>query len=166
MHEFLSSNQDITSNRYNRLMAIACLDTIFNLPVIISVIVTSVLQGKESVASYDSWKHVHGIGTLPGFSNANVSLSSILQTPDSEWSTGGWEAVLNVKWNEWIYVLHAVVFFSVFGTTPEMRQYYRAAFWFVPEGLGYKKQRVSEAETLSDIAFNSIAVQQGGDVNG
>ncbi len=49
----------------------------------------------------------------------------------------------------------ALMFFGVFGTTPEMRQYYRSAVWFIPERLGYKRQCVSEVETVSDVAFNS-----------
>ncbi len=43
---------------------------------------------------------------------------------------------------------------------PEMRQYYRSAFWFIPERLGYKRRRVSEAETVSDVSFNSNPGQQ------
>jgi len=65
--------------------------------------------------------------------------------------------VIVIKWNEWLYVLHAVVFFSVFGTTPKMRQHYWSALWFVPERCGYN---VSEVETISDVAFNSNPAQQ------
>ncbi len=64
--------------------------------------------------------------------------------------------------NELFYVLHAVIFFSVFGTTPEMRQHYRTVFWFIPERLGYKRPRLSEVETVSDVAFNLNPGQQVG----
>ena len=152
----------MTHNKYYRLIVIACLDTLFNLPVLIVDLATDIAQGKESSLNYPyiSWKNVHdGVGgNLPG-----ISLSSILQTPASEWSTDKW-FVLAVKWDEWLYVLHAVTFFCVFGTTPEMRSYYRAAFWFIPERLGYKRtQPVSETETVSDVAFNSNPGQQAGD---
>jgi len=134
-------------------MVIACLDTLFNLPVLITIIVTSILQGKDNSLNYSyiSWKNVHdgAGGNLPG-----LSLSSIVQTPASEWSTDPW-VVFTTKWDEWIYVVHALMFFSVFGTTPEMRQHYRSAFWFIPEQLGYKRPRASEVETVSDVAFNS-----------
>jgi len=66
--------------------------------------------------------------------------------------------VFITKWDEWVYVLHAVVFFVVFGTTPEMRQYYWSVLWFIPERCGYKRRRNSEVETLSDVAFNSNPV--------
>jgi len=153
MNEYLSSNQDITTNKYKRLMAIALLDTIFNLPVLIIILVTSIAAGKYSPLNspYVSWKNVHdgAGGLLPG-----ASLSTILQTTASSWSTNGW-TVFNIKWDEWIYVLHAIIFFAVFGTTPEMRQYYRSALWFVPERCGYKQRRVSEEQTVSEVMFNS-----------
>ncbi len=160
MNEFLSSGRDITHNKYNRLMVIACLDTLFNLPVAILIFLANITQGKERSLNYPyiSWKNVHdgAGGNAPG-----LSLSSILQTPASAWSTSGWD-VFGVKWDEWNYVLHAIIFFSVFGTTPEMRQHYRTAFWFIPERCGYKRQRVSEEETVSDVAFNSNPAQQAG----
>ncbi len=141
-------------------MIIACLDTLFNLPVLIMIIITSILQGEQNALNYPyiNWSNVHDGegGNAPG-----LSLSTILQIPASEWSTEGWE-LFNTKWDEWVYVLHAVIFFSVFGTTPEMRQYYRSAFWFIPERCGYKIRRTSEVDTVSDVAFNSNPGQQAG----
>ncbi len=158
MNEFLSSNRDITHSKYSRLMVIVCLDTLSNFPVLITIIVTDILEGEDSGLNYPyiSWKNVHdgAGGTFPG-----LSLSSIVQTPASEWSADRWD-VFVLKWDEWVYVLQAIIFFSVFGTTPEMRQYYRSAFWFIPERLGYKRRRVSEAETVSDVSFNSNPGQQ------
>jgi len=137
-------------------MVIACLDTIINLPELIVVIVTTSLEGQEASLNYPhiSWKNVHdgAGGLLPG-----SSLSTILQTPASTWSSGPgatW-SVFSVKWNEWLYVLQAVVFFSVFGTTPEMRQYYWSALWFIPKRCGNRRRHVSEVEMLPDISFNS-----------
>lgn len=159
MDEFLSSSQDMTHNRYYRLMVIACLDTAFNLPVLLVIVVTSIARGKEDGLNYPyiSWKNVHDEegGLAPG-----LSLSSIPQDPASVWSTDNW-LVFGLKWDEWVYVLHAVMFFGVFGTTPEMRSYYRAAFWFIPRRLGYKRPRVaSEEDTVSDVAFTSNPDQQ------
>jgi len=121
-------------------MAIACLDISFNVPVLITLTTTSILQGKESTG---------------------LSLSSINQDPATVWSADHWFS-FTVKWDEWLYVLHAIMFFSVFGTTPEMRQYYRSAFWFISERCGYKRKRVSEVETVSDVAFNSNPGEQAG----
>jgi len=162
MNELLSSGQDATHNKYTRLMVIACLDTICLLPVDITIIVMSILEGKENSLNYPyvSWKNVHD---GEGGNAPNISLSSIEQVPANEWSTFKWDVFI-VKWNEWLYVLHAVMFFCVFGTTPEMRRLYRSVFWFIPERLGYKKRHVvSEVETVSDVEFNSNPGQQLGD---
>ncbi len=87
---------------------------------LIIILVTSIAAGKYSPLNspYVSWKNVHdgAGGLLPG-----ASLSTILQTTASSWSTNGW-TVFDIKWDEWLYVLHAIIFFAVFGTTPEMRQ--------------------------------------------
>jgi len=160
MNEFLSSSRVITHNKYNRLIVIACLNTILNLPMDMITIITSILSGKDDSFNhpYISWENVHNGegGNAPG-----LSLSSIVQTPASEWSTAAW-GVFWVKWYEWFFVLQALMFFGVFGTTPEMRQYYRSAFWFIPERLGYKRQRVSEVEMVADVAFNSNAGPHAG----
>ncbi len=163
MNEYLSSGRDLTHMKYFRLMIVACLDTLFNLPVLITLLVTDIVQGKGNPLNYPyiSWKNVHdgAGGNAPG-----TTLSSILQTPAVEWSSTRWN-VFNVKWDEWLYVLHAIMFFSLFGTTPEMRRHYRSAFWFIPERLGYKRRRVSDVETISDVAFNSNPGQQMGTGN-
>ncbi len=84
MNEFLSSSRDITHSKYSRLMVIACLDTLFNLPVVITITIVNILSGEENGLNYPyiSWKNVHNNegGTIPG-----VSLSSILQVPASDW---------------------------------------------------------------------------------
>jgi len=162
MNEFLSSTKDdVTAMRYKRLMLIACLDTFFNLPLLIVIVVTNITAGSQTAEnySYKNWRNVHdgAGGTAPG-----LSFSSIITVPASEWTnTGGWP-IFEVKWSEWIYVLHALAFFSVFGTTPEMQRYYVSALWFIPERCGYRRQRVSEVQSISDVAFNSNPGVRGG----
>jgi len=147
-------DSEITRTKYKRLMIIACLDTMFNLPILIAAVVMSGLAGDDSALNqpYTSWRNVHdgAGGNLPG-----TSLSTILQTLASTWSSGEIWNVFALKWDEWINVLHAVFFFGVFGTTPEMRRYYWSALWFLPERCGYKRRRVSDIETISDMSFNS-----------
>jgi len=151
----LAGSRDISLNKYKRLMLIVLLDTFCNLPVFAVVVMTSIVQGSASPLDhpYISWKNVHdgAGGSMPG-----LSLNSIVQVPASEWSLDAWSVFL-VKWGEWFYVLHAILFFSVFGTTPEMRQHYTSVFWFLPERIGYKRNRYpdSEVQTLSDISFDS-----------
>jgi len=155
-NEVLSSSPDVTSRNYKRFMWMASLDTIVNFPIFIASVVTDITQGKAFAGNYPyvSWKNVHdgAGGNLPG-----ATLSTIIQTPASEWSTGGGWSVFEVKWSEWVYVLLAVVFFSAFGTTPEMQGWYRSAIWFIPERLGYKRKQVVESPSpsLSKVAFTS-----------
>ncbi|KLO06020.1 fungal pheromone STE3G-protein-coupled receptor [Schizopora paradoxa] len=154
MNEFLSSGEgSITRSKYIRFMVMAYMDSVLNLPATIGLVVMNIALGKESPLNYPyiSWKNVHegAGGNMPG-----LSLSSVIQMPASEWSNNAMD-LASVKWNEWFHVVIAIVFFAIFGTTPEMRRYYRSAFWFIPERLGYKKRRTSESETISDMAFDS-----------
>ena len=143
----------MTRNKYYRLIIIACLDTLFNLPVLIVSFAIEIAQGKDNDLNhpYISWKNVHdgAGGNAPG-----LSLSSILQTPASVWSTEKWQAFI-VKWDEWLYVVHAIVFFCVFGTTPEMRRYYRSLFHFAPYRYGLRRRNISDSDTISNIQFIS-----------
>ncbi len=59
-----------------------------------------------------------------------------------------------------IYVVHRSYVFIVFGTTPEMRTMLPIRVLVHTEWLGYKRRRVSEVETVSDVAFNSNPAQQ------
>ncbi|KLO09459.1 STE3-domain-containing protein [Schizopora paradoxa] len=151
MKGFFSTSQEMTYNRYNRLMVIAYFDVLFNLPVLMVSLVTSILEGNKSPLNFPfkSWKNVHEGegGNAPG-----LSLSSILQVPANTWGMDTW-GVFVVKWDEWLYVVHAIMFFCVFGTTPEMRRYYRNLFRFVPNRCGTR--RVSDTDTLSDVQFIS-----------
>ncbi|KLO05873.1 STE3-domain-containing protein [Schizopora paradoxa] len=138
MDEFLQSGQGITHSKYNRLMIMACLDVIL-VPTIIGVIVFNIVQGKNSPFNYPyvNWKNVHdGRAEFKLFTG--LSFSSVLQTPASVWSASP-GIPFEVKWNEWFHVFVAVIFFAIFGTTPEMQRKYRAALWFVTKHIGYKR---------------------------
>ncbi|KLO09465.1 hypothetical protein SCHPADRAFT_565461 [Schizopora paradoxa] len=155
MNEIWSNHQDdhVTQNRYHRIILIACLDPFIGLAHVLATLASNSLQKTNNDLNhpYISWKFVHdGLGeNLSG-----LSLSSVLQFPESYW--GSWVTLtFFVKWDEWIYVFHTVIFFGVFGTTPEMRRNYRSVLWLLAEHLGYKRQRVSETETTSKILFKS-----------
>ena len=61
-----------------------------------------------------------------------------------------------VKWDEWIFVAHALVFFGVFGTTPAMRQLYTRALWYIPEKLGYKR-KMADSEVRQEASGMEFA---------
>jgi len=141
LNENLSSSTTTTPSRYNRLMLITCLDTISNFPIMLGGLLQDALVGSSGSANHPfvSWSNVHDgeAGLLPG-----DSLSTILQTPASEWSMNKW-TVLNTKWNEWIYVVQAIIFFAVVGTTPEMGRVVRRM-------LCLSSKRSSESDSRSD----------------
>jgi len=157
MDEFLSSGQDVTHNKYTRLTIIACLDTLVNLPVSVAILAFNIAEGKTDTYNfpYVSWGNVHNGsgGKFPGF-----TLSSVFQESADVWMASRFGSFA-VKWTEWFYVFHGLVFFAAFGTTPEMCQYYRSAFWFLPERLGYERRRLLEEQSTSDISFNSNRTQ-------
>ncbi len=102
-------------------MVIVCLDTALNLPFLIVALVQDIASGKANSANlpYKSWNNVHhgAGGTLP----PELGLGTILEVPAAVWSADKWLTV-SVKWDEWIFVAYAIVFFAVFGTTSEMKK--------------------------------------------
>lgn len=124
-------------------MAIAFLTLLLDLPVLMLVVTTRLLAGHGSDLNnpYRSWSFVR-----------DGSLSEIFQTTAEEWGCDKW-LVFTVKWNEWVYVLHAIVFFSIFGTTLEARRQYRTAVSSVLDVILLRKKRI--APRTSVITFNS-----------
>ncbi|KLO11428.1 fungal pheromone STE3G-protein-coupled receptor [Schizopora paradoxa] len=155
MVEQPASNSAIKPFQFKRLILIACLDTIFNFPImIVGGIVQNALMGSKGGSSqpYVSWSNVHD-GTSSWL--AGETLSTITQTPASSWSMNKW-TVLNLKWNEWIYVAQAILYFAVVGTTPEMGHFLRRVFCL-------SRNRYSDdggdseggRKTLSSVIFRS-----------
>jgi len=110
-----------TTGSYKRQMVIVCLDTAFNLPVLIVALIQDITSGKANDENlpYKSWSNVHhGAG---GTYSPEQGLGTILEESATSWSTNKW-STLSVKWDEWIFVAYAIVFFAVFGTTREMKK--------------------------------------------
>ncbi|KLO11429.1 STE3-domain-containing protein [Schizopora paradoxa] len=153
VNEHLSSNATITAFQYKRLMLITCLDTISNFPVMLGGLLQDALVGSSGAANqpYVSWTNVHDGegGTLPG-----TSLSTIQQTPASVWSTDKW-TVLYLKWNEWIYVVQAIIFFAVVGTTPELGCFVRKMLCLSPKRPSADSSVEGGRRTMSTVVFRS-----------
>ncbi|KLO14128.1 fungal pheromone STE3G-protein-coupled receptor [Schizopora paradoxa] len=144
MNEVISSQTNATPNKYIRVMVVTCLNLLFDLPVLVIIVVTHAVQGHTETMNFPfySWEFIHD------------TLNMIVETDASMWGAPGrgWQVFEN-KWNEWIYVLQAIVFFCVFGTTPEARRRYRCALSWVLEKTRLKKKAPSKEE--SDMVFNS-----------
>lgn len=155
MNEHLTSNTPIKPMQFKRLMLIACLDTIFNVPIMIGGFLQDALMGSSGAQNqpYISWSNVHDGKT--SFTSGE-SLSTIVQTPASKWSTNKW-IVLNLKWNEWIYVVQAIVYFAVVGTTPEMGRFIRRLFCLSPKRSSSDSTSDEEGggKIMSSVIFRS-----------
>ena len=153
VNEHLSSSATMTAFQYKRLMLITCLDTISNFPVMLGGLLQDALVGSSGNANqpYVSWDNVHDGegGMLPG-----TSLSTILQTPASVWSTDKW-TVLYLKWNEWIYVFQAIIFFAVVGTTPELGRFVRRMLCLSPKRPSTDSSDEGGGRTMSTVVFRT-----------
>ena len=161
MNEFLSSNQEFSFSRYTRLLLVACLDILMNLPIQVIIMVIDIAGGSENSLNlpYVSWSYVHS------------EFSTIVTIPASVWSRDRM-SFFTVKWNAWLYVFHATIFFAVFGTTGEMRAMGRrwarvaiSPLYYVLPCLSHapsRRKSIVKTAVLPSIAFTSnpnISVQ-------
>lgn len=122
-----------------RVFALGCFDAFITLPISLINLVISI-QLTPIFYFYQGWTFIH--------SDWGPFLYS-----RSMWSTFKW-SVFSVRWDEWINPFLALVFFSLFGLTPDARQGYRRLFCFLKRPFGVR-QKVSTEEGLPDVAFKS-----------
>jgi len=119
---------------------------LFNVPILIFIVIlpaTLIADQRDTLNPLrTSWGLIH-----------DTSLSVILKVSAKQWGDGRWQ-VLSLKWNEWMYVLDAILFFSIFGTTPQAVRRYRSATSYILERIGLKKKQQSSM-AASDIMFSS-----------
>lgn len=140
MNEVLSSHPDVTRNKYIRVMIFTFLNFLLNVPVNIALLVLVATGTGAFNGPYGSWAAVH------------AHFNDIPQITAQEWGSDKL-AVFLVKAGEWAYVLEAVCFFAIFGTTPEARRRYHSALSCILVKFGLKKEQSSPE--LSDIMFCS-----------
>lgn len=132
MNEFLSSSTAISRGSYLRIMALGCFDVVIVLPLSILLLV----QGYEGapIVFWPGWKAIH-------------SDWRPVSVPASEWKPFPWDN-FEVRWDEWINVLLAVVFFALFGLTEEASHIYRNAFSAIGRRFGYSPVVKAEASAV------------------
>lgn len=137
-----ANDPEFYPGKYTRIIVIASLDTVINAPVLLFCIVQRIVLGGEAT------RHNSQLG--PHLS----AYKTILQVPASEWGAGR-RGILDVKWTEWVYVVHAIIFFAVFGTTPAMVRGYRDVLAFIGGKMGFTRGVEEERQELSKITFKS-----------
>lgn len=140
MNEYLdSTGEGLSQSHFNRMLALGCFDIFITLPIVIILLVIDILDGGK-FEFYQGWTYIH----------TQWEASPV---PKSEWSATIWNRFL-LRWDEWINPFYAVVFFLLFGLTPEARDGYRRVFHFLARP--FRAQRANSTEdVLPDVIFKS-----------
>ena len=88
---------------YLRIMALGCIDVVLVLPLSILLLVQG--YAGSPLPFWPGWDVIH-------------SDWGPVSVPADEWKPFPWDN-FEVRWDEWINVLLAVIFFSLFGVTEE-----------------------------------------------
>ena len=115
VNEFLDSNGSLSHGHYRRLILLSCVDVILTIPIGIYGCIIFLVDNNVSW-SYPGWDFVH------------ADFSEIFVLTTSDWQSNILDNI-SVRWNQWICPVCALIFFSFFGLTNEMRQRYKSFFW-------------------------------------
>ena len=116
----LSSNGNFSSNRFIRLMCLASIEILFNIPLAIYGIS---LQSRFPLNPYISWENVH------------FDFSHVQEIPSVIWR-GVYLEEVSLELPRWTVIFCAFVFFVFFGFADEARKNYRYAFQSVAKRVG------------------------------
>lgn len=110
-NQFLSSNSSLTANRYFRLMALASIELLVNIP----------------VSSYGLYININRTEIHPWVSWANTHYGWYIidKYPALLWRMDSY-TVVAVELSRWSTVFVAFVFFAFFGFADEARKHYKA----------------------------------------
>lgn len=133
--ELLSSNNNLSSNRYFRLMCLAGIEVIGTVPMGIYALVVNVEAGVSP------WK---------GWADTHYDFSKVGQFPAIQWRMNP-TLVKSLELSRWSVVGCAIIFFGFFGFADEARKNYRAAVATVAKRMGYSTMTSS---TLNNSSIN------------
>ena len=127
--ELLSSSNNLTFNRYFRLMALSAIELISTVPLATFLIVQS---AKNPI--YD-WR---------GLADLHYGFSRIENFPWVIWSLNP-KAQMSLTITPWLTICCGLIFFIFFGLAEEARTHYRAAITTVAKKLGYTSTPTSSS---------------------
>lgn len=142
MNLFLSSNTTLDHSRYYRAIILGCMDAVLTLPLSIFLMWSNAVP-EGPVQPWPGWTYVHD------------DFSKVRLIPAFIWRADRWTA-FTVKWDEWVAVFCAVVFFLFFGISPDTRNAYQSLFWAIASRIGIHR-RVDEQLAPLDFATNQHA---------
>ncbi|KAF8160982.1 pheromone A receptor-domain-containing protein [Crassisporium funariophilum] len=155
--EILSSNSNLNSNRYFRLMALAGIEAVACVPLSITAIVLNATRGE--VRPWISWEDTHW-----GFSRVD-------QIPSVLWKSDP-TTQASLEMTRWLIVVCGLCFFAFFGFADEAQKHYKLAFDSVAKRVGYTSNGTTKigSGVTSSTGFNkskglsssNLAASQGG----
>ena len=134
----MSTNSNITSNRFIRLMCLAGVEILFNIPISIYGIS---IQSRVPLNPYISWENVH------------FDFSHVEEIPSVIWRSNNLEET-SLELQRWAIVFCAFIFFIFFGFADEARKNYRYAFQSVAKRVGLSTGPSSNGINSSDFGTN------------
>ncbi|KAF8553269.1 STE3-domain-containing protein [Imleria badia] len=137
--EFLSTNRNLSSSRYFRLMGLAGIEILCTVPLASFGIYLNLAT--TPVQPYVNW------------ANAHNELSVIFQVPSEMWRATTVSTVSS-ELSRWLVVVCAVVFFAFFGFADEARRNYRLAYASVAKRVGLSTGSISATGTWTANGTN------------
>nr|AAQ96348.1 pheromone receptor Rcb3 B45 [Coprinopsis cinerea] len=127
--QLIASNSSLTINRYFRLMSLATLELLFNVPITTYGLYVNITS--RPIYPWTSWSDIHHnwyvIDTFPRVLWGNSTIQ-----------------VVNLELSRWGVVFCAFLFFGFFGFAEEARKNYRKVFHFVSRRFGYDSSSSSQ----------------------
>lgn len=127
-----SFGAELNQSQFFRMFALGCFDSFITLPITFTGLVSNVIGSGPSFNFYQGWTFIH--------SNWEPVL-----VPKSIWASFKWSA-FSVYWDQWVNPFFALVFFALFGLTPEAREGYRRAFRCISRPFGVQRE-----ESVKDL---------------
>jgi pheromone a factor receptor len=135
-----STGNNITSHRFVRLMCLASVEVIFNIP--IAAYGISVQVRSSPINPYISWENVH------------QNFSRVQQFPSVIWRSNK-DLMITVEIQRWAIVFCAFVFFMFFGFADEARKNYRYAFQSVAKRVGLSTGSSSYGNVINSLDYGT-----------
>lgn len=147
--EILSSNSNLNSSRFIRLMALAAIEVACCIPLAIATMILNATRGE--VRPWISWEDTHW-----GFSRVD-QIPAIIWRSDPNANTG-------IEMSRWLVVVCGLIFFAFFGFADEAQKHYKLAFDSVAKRVGYTTTGSTKVGTgvTSSTGFNKF---KGGSSN-
>jgi len=130
--ELLSANNNLTPNRYFRLMGLAAIELLGTIP----FSCWGIYLNSAGVRPWKGWKETH------------IYFSRVRQVPSIMWHQNRLFAD-GLEMTRWTIVVCAFIFFGFFGFAEEARRHYRLAFYSVAKRVGFSTGTMGSSGPVS-----------------